>query len=440
MTGAGFLWGESKIKFIGASVVIVAMIASLSYSFGLYLVYISSYSPDLWLIGAWGLFMLFYSLHTLKRKEGVYDIVCDLGYRVALFPMRVFMNFKLSLELHNSRSILSELLTKNEHLKAELVRKPDVYLIFVESYGGLLLKDEELNESFKKIWRQFEKGLGEDGYTSRSNLSHSVSLVGPSWLAYTTGLLGMKVASNYLYEHILSHPSAKEINTFCKFFQNNGYKSFHLNPTQPRFGIKVPYKKIEQLYGIDQYVLIKDIPYAGKVYGISQSAPDQYVLNYTREAYMSQEEGPSLLFYLTKNSHSPFLSPELPVADWKSLNELSPEIVGSEFLRTPNKENYIKAINYQLKTLEDFIRKDPKQDSIYLIIGDHQPHHIVHKTESGTETLFHVVSKDKDLVQSFEKYGFKRDLDQLDSPVNHEDLFPMFAEQMRVWYGQNESD
>lgn len=216
-----------------------------------------------------------------------------------------------------------------------------------------------------------------------------------------------------------------------------GYASYHLNATLPKAGVMVPYQQMASFFGIDQWILAKDIDYSGPVYGFTESPSDQYVLNFAQEKIKSEVGiDPFILFYLTKNSYSPFISPEAVVSDWKSLNQGTKENIGQEFLQEPTFKDYQKAITYQLKFIADFILKQTTQNDIFLLIGDHQPHVLGSHEKYGNETLVHVIAKNQEFIKGFGEYGFQDSLNNLTLPIRHEAIYSMFIREIIKAYGK----
>lgn len=418
-TGLGFIYSESKskliINFLGGCIVL----AVAYYAMYLFVAELIAIEFNTLLVLLTSALTLGYVYQHIKRG---FSTIFDLTYRFNFFPFRVYKNISLSFTmLERVKSINEKLISSDSRKEFSIGLKPNIHMICIESYGSILMKDEFLKPKFSSDLENFENGLNENGFGMTSNLSESVSLVGPSWLAYTTLLLGTKISSNIEYEFLLADNTIEKT-TFAKSLQKNGYRSLNLNPIKPRSGIYVPYDPIKNLYGIDDFILYDDILYEGKRYGISETPPEQYVLNYVRDEFLKFLEDPYFMFYLTKNSHSPFISPEMILKDWRTLNDGKEQLIGNKFLKIPSFDDYRAAIKYQLSAILDYISGFDPQNNIFILIGDHQPHHIIHSDDFGLETPVHIISANESFLKKFEQYGFNKGLISEESPIKHENF------------------
>ncbi|MDW3193647.1 MAG: sulfatase-like hydrolase/transferase [Cytophagales bacterium] len=436
----GILWGESKVKVVFSSLLAAIMIIGLSAGFHQLLAFSSQLPPN-WITLFLSLTLVLYVIVGIW-KYGIYRPKSDTAMRILIAPLRIAFN------VINSWKLVSRLkrtnfdqLDQSRNTRLNLAQKPNIYCLFVESYGSILLKEERLSKRFLQDFSTFKNALSAAGWKITSNLSESVSPVGPSWLAYTSVLFGSKVANNFAYEFLLNKAELYRYDTLMKVFMKEGYQSYHLNATQPKAGVMVPYRQMASFFGIDQWILARDMDYSGPVYGFTESPADQYVLNFAQEKIKRElKEDPFILFYLTKNSHSPFISPSEVVPDWKTLNHRNQENIGQEFLQEPTHADYQKAITYQLDFLSDFILKQAHHHDIFLLIGDHQPHVLGDHVKYGNETLIHVISKDQGFIQGFDAYGFQDSLENLTCPIKHEGIYSMFIREIMRAYGKPGKD
>lgn len=430
--GAGILWSESRIKLIiGLSTLIVTTLF-LSACFARYLEFIKTLSTNLISTIITAAFIIVF-ITALARKG--YGRFAEVWHRYLIHLLRLGRHMLESYKLLNiSKQFNHEIVKKNRKLNVKFRSKPNLYLLFVESYGSILLKHSYLSTVFKKKFEAFADELSESKWKCKTNLSTSVSLIGPSWLAYTSVLLGKRVDTNFYYEHLLKDDRYHEFDTLTKVLQNHGYYSYNLNATKFMNGVNVPTQLMKQFYGYDKFVLTHDIPFSGTKYGFAESPPDQYVLNYMYEKYLKIQSMPFVLFYLTKNSHSPFSTPDI-TEDWKDLNVTLDKVSDNSLLEVPKFENYSKSIAYQLDILKDFILRNGNDKDIFLLVGDHQPHGLCTQID-GTETLVHVISKNNSFLDEFNEYGFQNSIENLQNPVKHEALYSIFLRSFIKTYGE----
>lgn len=435
---AGILWGESKVKVFFGVLLTSGAVLLIAYGFREYL-YFSIQQPTNYICHAMSALVALYVMAGILKK-GIRMKQLDTAHRILIMPARIFFNISSSWKLiKKMNSLNTGVLEKQRNVQLNLAKKPNIYCIFIESYGSILLKEDCIKDQFVELFTSLKSSLDSQGWILKNNYSESVTPVGPSWLAYTSVLFGKNVANNFEYEFLLNQEKIHKYDTLIKVFMKEGYKSHHLNPSKPTPGVKVPYKQIDSFYGIDKWIKRDDIPFKGKTYGFIESPPDQYVMNYAYHDIIKQEQDPFILFFLTKNSHSPYISPESIVKDWRSLNGEKDELIGYQFLRKPNLNDYLRAIKYQLECIGDFITSVGQKNDIFLFIGDHQPHELGNHKKYGKETLMHIVSKNQEFIDGFNEYGFKDTLDNLNEPIKHEAIHSMFIREIAKTYGSPDS-
>jgi hypothetical protein len=145
------------------------------------------------------------------------------------------------------------------------------------------------------------------------------------------------------------------------------------------------------------------------------------------------------------NSHGPWF-PQAPILeDWRKLDtipRLADELIDFEaLLSAPVGERYINAIEYQLAYLTQFIIKHAERNSIFVLIGDHQPAIIYRQGIDGFHTPMHIISKDTAFVERFAERGFFPSLEitepgDTSRQVKHADFYALFIEELLAVYGE----
>ncbi len=421
--GIAILWAESKFNFLFYSVLSLGILGLLSFSIYEYLSFSSELVPNQYFYSITFLFFLFVAIGIFRK--GFYSSKLDLEYRILIMASRILTNLMRSHILIKKRRVFVKI-EPREEIRLSLKQKPNVFFLFIESYGEILLNKDELKPLFLDYFENKAKKLASDGWHVKSNVSESISMVGPSWLAYTTALTGLKVRTNFEYEYLLNQATDHKLGSLTKLFRNEGYNVYNINDSKHKKGINVPFKQMEDLFGINKWILKDDINFQGTNYGFAESAPDQYVLNFSYDQILTDSQDPFFLFYLTKNSHSPFISPHSIVEDWRNLNTGKSDLVGFQFLQKPNFEDYFNSIKYQWDMLEDLILKRGNDDDVFVLYGDHQPHDLAKLEEHGLNTLVHIISKNKSFVDGFANYGFSDSIDELKDGIKHESFYTAF--------------
>ncbi len=305
---------------------------------------------------------------------------------------------------------------------------PNIHLIFIESYGRLLYDDPDISSRYKKVLEEESKSLEKNGWSIASHLSKSPVIGGASWVAYSSFMYGLDFKNHAYYKTLLNNTKLYEYKHLFRLLREKGYKSYWISPISGHKKMPVPYELYDRFYEIDKRFHYKDLQYKSTLYGFGPSPPDQYTLNFVKSELEAKETDPYLLFYITINSHNPFVTP--PFFDdwttWKSLKKGSKE-TKSSFVANPDTPDYIKAIEYQIKTIANFIVGQGSEDDLFIIVGDHQPPKITLDTYDRSTPL-HVISKNKKFINDFNEYGFSNNLEVRDTSqhIRHEGFYSMF--------------
>ncbi len=85
----------------------------------------------------------------------------------------------------------------------DLLSKPNIYLIFIESYGSVLYKRDSFRGTYENILDEKQSELRDNGWLVTSALSESPTWGGGSWMAYTSLLFGLRVDNHPQYLSLL---------------------------------------------------------------------------------------------------------------------------------------------------------------------------------------------------------------------------------------------
>jgi hypothetical protein len=324
-----------------------------------------------------------------------------------------------------------------EYKTFSLKEKPDIYLLFFESYGRIVYQDSSFLRLYKTCNRDCEKILSDNGWYMTSNFSLSPISGGGSWISYTSVMFGFNFRNQSTYLYFLRNPEITKYTNIFRYFQSNGYKSYWINPIPENSKMVIPWKLYTDFYGIDQWISNKDINYHGQQYDFGPSPPDQYSIFKAEQIIDQDIKRPRVVFYITHNSHNPFFCPDSVVENWQTLSTIDntpgpPSI----FIKKPQKTDYIKSINYVLQTLTKFIVQTNNKNAIYIIVGDHQPP-VLSTKKSGFETPIHIIGADSTFIESFARYGFSKGLfvgNDVRS-IRHEAIYSMFLRELIGRYG-----
>ena len=317
---------------------------------------------------------------------------------------------------------------------------PNIYLIFVESYGSVLYSSVTLRRNYLPRIEAMDATLREHGWHTASTLSTSPTFGGGSWMAYTSAQYGIRVGKQSQYLTLREKYQQTPYPSLGRYLQNQGYEFVWVTPIARQLS---PQESLEndQFYGPDRWLLFDDMNYVGPMYGWGPSPPDQFTLGFAQSFAEENVRQPLFLFYLTQNSHYPW-SPLPPVTDsWHDLNDSnieSPPAAKQALPYYEHAKNYMASIDYTLTTLTDFIVNSADERAIFVLVGDHQPP-IVARKRAGQATPVHIISKDADFVAQFSTFGFEDGLELTDMTpkMHHEGLYALLVRTLVARYGQN---
>jgi hypothetical protein len=396
-----------------------------------------------------GALALWIFISTLTYWFGFY------GYQsvVQWISPKVVQNVKSSLTLWNMlRSIKSQPIDSTYYKFEEvyLDQKPNIYLIMVESYGKVLLDNIEISGSYLKVISQIEDTLKGNGWLTTSSFSKAPIFGGRSWLSMGSLFTGMQIKDQVIYSYMLHN--AAGFPHLINYLNSQGYSTFALQPlNRPRPGYSL--SNYEKFYAFKKYINSEDLNFFGPAYGF-RNVPDQYSLNYAHQKFLSGNE-PIFLFFLTVTSHSPWIDLPPYLADWREIKSGSKEHIQNKYGQIHGKLketffprfsqgirtfDYAEHIFYELKVIRDYILNHIYDNSIIIILGDHQPP-LITGVDPSFATPIHIITKDIGIINYFQKHGFEPGL-RLSGEyhqIKHEALYSLLIRGLAINYSKIDS-
>jgi hypothetical protein len=304
--------------------------------------------------------------------------------------------------------------------RVRLVRKPDVLVFFVESYGKLMAEEPRMRPVWVAELGGMEERLTRAGWHVASAYSTAPVSGGSSWLAVGSILMGTTIRYEAVFRQLIA--AAGRMPTLVRFFSSQGYETVHLAPSdRARPGVEA-----ENDYRFDRYLAYEDLEYRGPAFGFG-IVPDQYALGYTEEHVLTNVTRPLFFEFHMVSSHAEWDSVPPYVTDWHTLNRAEgarPEEVGqSEIgvrlarysheeprfsymgaLTATLRENYQESIYYDFRVIENFVLRTTR-DALVVVMGDHQPPIVAPET-AGFEVPIHLFARDPKLLDEFTARGF----------------------------------
>ncbi len=278
----------------------------------------------------------------------------------------------------------------------------NVHLVLIESYGQTVLERPLYQDFMRSSFDSFEAVLGASGYSIVSNVLDSPTYGGHSWLALATLDTGISTTNQLDYEVVC----AEKPKAIARFFADAGYRTVLAQPGTTR-----PWPKGEFL-GFEQKYYLWNFDYAGPKYAWA-TMPDEYVLDFMGRHEVSGAQRPLFLQYVLVSSHAPWSDQPPLVEDWSKVqngaiyNQLETThfpIVWPNFANAS--EAYITSIKYDFEVLKRYLADEVKDDSLVIILGDHQPVADVNDHTPSHGVPIHVLSRNASLLQPFIARGY----------------------------------
>ncbi len=383
----------------------------------------------------WIVVIIIYSATFLFRYGFKSNPNLGLHFLAKNFIYNLKGSYQSKKQLDNIKPV--DFLRYGENL-ASLKTRPNIFVFFVESYGSLMLTNKVLFAEYNKLMQELTIALKENDFKTTSALSASPVTGGGSWLSYSSFQYGYKISKHSTFFHLLKNKDFHQYPHLFNWLKKSGYYNYRLNSLYESGNYAIPWDLYNSFYATDQWIRFHDLNYEGILYGYGPAPPDQYALNYSYHEIiqLSDSKTPYSLFFISKNSHNPFLLPHEIKENWRDWNEEKGKHQPSRFFHKPEMHNYGKSIHFQLKYLVDFINKT-EGNNLFIIIGDHQPPVLESK---DSLTPVHIVSKDSTFIAGFNDYGFNPGFIPKASKVQvrHEGLYSIFVRQLLMNYGEKE--
>ena len=275
----------------------------------------------------------------------------------------------------------------------------DVYLIFVESYGTVVLDEPAYHAVIAPALTEFASVTGSAGYRLVSGRLLSPTFGGGSWLAHGTIASGLKL-DQLLSELVVN---GKRLG-LPRYLAAAGYRTVEVMP-----GIKKPYPE-GGFWGFDRNYYAADLGYSGPEFGWFD-IPDQFTLDQFSHRELAPGHAPLFAQIVLVSSHTPFAPVPPYLADWGDAGKFAtvPKTDWDSIYASPNWNNldrpYLESIAYDLKTLGQWLAQ-LDGSPLVIILGDHQPPELTRGAGEAWTVPIHVLSRDAELVRPFEQLGY----------------------------------
>lgn len=326
-----------------------------------------------------------------------------------VFPTPVSATIARQMRLVAGAMRASTTLAPTPPLDADLgrVRGSDVFLIFVESYGAIAFEKPDIAPYLADARRDLASAISATGRTAASAFVDSPTFGGSSWLAHVSLMSGVEVRDPETNARLLT----EHRETMVSAFRRRGFRAIALMP-----GLRQRWPE-GAFYGFDEIDGAARLDYHGPEFGWF-AIPDQFSLARLDALEVDRAPRPDLfVFYPTISTHFPFQPTPPYQPDWRRIFDAHPydaaQIVAA-YDRQPDWRHfapgYVDAVAYTYRTLAGYLRKRDGRDSIFVVLGDHQPAAAVSGENASWSVPVHIVASRRSIVDALLAHGFHEGL------------------------------
>ena len=291
------------------------------------------------------------------------------------------------------------------------LRGKDVLLVFVESYGRVAVQDSSFAPRIDAVLDRGTAQLRAAGFSSRSAFLTSPTFGGLSWLAHSTLQAGILVDGQRRYDQLVQADRV----TLTRAFKRAGWRAVGVMPANRR-----AWPEGAAFYGYDQIYDRRNLGYRGPDFGLPPM-PDQYTFLALQRRELGRRR-PLFAEVDLISSHAPWTRiPQL--IPWDDVGD------GSIFGRIPAQESadvrtaYADSIEYSLSTVLSFVQRYGDDDTVAIVLGDHQPATVVTGQGASHDVPISVIARDPKVLDRIAGWGWQDGM----SPSPQAPVWPMAA-------------
>jgi hypothetical protein len=302
------------------------------------------------------------------------------------------------------------------------LRGKDVIIAFVESYGKVALDDPRLAPKVGATLDAGTRRLEAAGFSSRSAWLTSSTYGGISWLAHSTLQAGVWVNSQRRYDQLMTTDRF----TLSKAFKRAGWRTVDDVPSNNRTWVQGT-----SFYHYDKLYDRRNVGYQGRTFAYA-SMPDQFVMSAFNRLELAKPDRPPLFAEIDLvSSHEPWtriprLIPWDKVGDGSIYDTIPVKKVDRDALWSdPDRVRaaYGRSIRYTMNSLISFLRTYGDDDTVMLVLGDHQPWSVVSGHGASHDVPISVIAHDPKVLDQISGWSWQDGL----RPDEQAPVWPMSA-------------
>ncbi len=280
----------------------------------------------------------------------------------------------------------------------------DVYVLVVESYGAVALRQPEVASHFTGLWQTFGDDLRQAGFHGVVGFAAPAIIGGSSWLSHMELFTAVRADRQKVWERVLQTTNP----ALPKVLRAAGWRTVEVMPAMPQH-----WPEGQAFYGFDGSVTQLEMPYDGHVY--PWGMPDQFALHWLLQNEIDKpNRSPLFAAFMSVSSHAPWSKTPPYIADWNiSANTFAGAPAHEHpttFLDVPTGPGLVPAfrdgLEYALRTAVGFTTRLTRP-SLVVVLGDHQPP--IGWTQIGDRTFdvpVHLLSNRPELLAPWRDHGF----------------------------------
>ena len=278
-----------------------------------------------------------------------------------------------SMNEHDTLQIGERAVNYNQRIKDPLLDNPNIYVLFIESYGSVVQLLKEESPMYNTLVDSLDDELKKEGWYIASDYSKPPVIGGRSWLAFTSAMTGIPVKNHIYYNELLTNHY--DYPHLIRFLKAHDYYTYRMKTmSNQKQSTNISYALADRFYAFDEWIKFDDIPYRGFRYDRLGGIPDQFAMNFFADSIRDSDKEPFLFFSINMSSHAPWHPAPPLVKDWQSLN--TEKEAPSDYDQQKSQDEsmlYYRSIEYVLKVMTEFVLKQIDNNSVVIFIGDHQP-------------------------------------------------------------------
>ncbi|GAA4431992.1 hypothetical protein GCM10023169_37200 [Georgenia halophila] len=302
------------------------------------------------------------------------------------------------------------------------LRGKDVLFVFVESLGRVSVEGAWFSDRLDSALDDATARLAEEGFAGRSAFLTSPTFGGKSWLAHGTLQSGMWTDTQQRYDVLVT----SERLTLSRLFGRAGWRTVAAVPANNRDWPQGAF------YGYDHIYDSRNLGYEGPEFGYA-TMPDQYTLETFARRELAEDDRPPVMAEIDLiSSHAPWV-PTPPMIDPQSVGDGSvydgmPERLPSrsDIWTSPRRvqDAYADSVEYALDAVVSFVATHGDDDTVIVLLGDHQPTTIVSGEGAGHDVPVAILARDPAVLERISGWGWGHGLcPDPDAPVWRMDAF-----------------